>query len=40
MTALGSQEWFTNATVGDTHIPMGASECDVKVKVFVVNYIS
>ena len=37
MTALGSQEWFSRAIVGETHTPIGVSEGDVSVKVFVVN---
>lgn len=37
MTALGLHEWFANATVGAMQIPMGDSDADVSVNVFVVN---
>ena len=35
--AFGSHEWLTKANTGDMHMPMGASEYEVKVNVFVVN---
>lgn len=37
MTAFGLHEWFANATVGATQIPMGDSDAEVSVNVFVVN---
>ena len=36
-TALGSQEWFISATVGDTHEPKGAKDGVEIVNVLVVN---
>lgn len=40
MTALGSHEWFVNAIAGATQMPIGPSENDVSVNVFVANCIS
>ena len=37
MTAFGSHEWLANATVGETHMPIGVSAGVVSVNVFVVN---
>jgi hypothetical protein len=37
ITAFGSQEWLMRATRGDTVIPSGVKEGEVRVKVFVMN---
>jgi len=37
-TALGSQEWFISATVGDTQEPKGARDGVETVNVLVVNW--